>query len=199
MSFVPPGRFVRLIEPFAGSAAITLAAAKRNLFRKFVIADVLKPLAGLWREILTDPNGIATAYEKLWESQKQADPILRFNQIRASFNRDHDPAKLLFLLARCVKNAVRFNPSGEFNQSADKRRRGTHPTTMAKEIYSAHALLTGRCEVLCGDFRDVLAIAGEEDLVYMDPPYQGTSIGRDRRYIRGVERASMIDLIEGLN
>lgn len=49
LSFVPRGRFNRLIEPFAGSAAITLASAAKNLFNEFVIADVLFPLTEIWR------------------------------------------------------------------------------------------------------------------------------------------------------
>ena len=37
------------------------------------------------------------------------------------------PDLLLYLLARCVKAAVRYNASGEFNQSPDNRRRGMPP------------------------------------------------------------------------
>lgn len=199
LSFIPPQRFRRLVEPFAGSAAVTLAAAQKNLFREYVIADVLKPLTDIWRAILTEPAKLSAAYRELWESQSLGDPIGRFNAIRDQFNHDHDPAKLLFLLARCVKNAVRFSSAGQFNQSADRRRRGTRPATMAKEIQGAHKLLSGRCEVLCGDFRTVLSSATETDLIYMDPPYQGTSEGKDRRYIKSVERSSMVKLLEVLD
>lgn len=199
LSFAPPHRFKRLIEPFAGSAAVTLAAAQRNLFAEYVIADVLRPLTDIWRAILNEPHKLSAAYRELWEAQMKGDPAERFNEIRREFNRDHNPAKLLFLLARCVKNAVRFSTTGQFNQSADKRRMGTSPVTMAKEIHAAHRLLKGRCEVICGDFREVLRAASERDLVYMDPPYQGTSEGRDRRYFRGVERSSIVKLLEDLN
>ncbi|MBZ5567739.1 MAG: DNA adenine methylase [Acidobacteriia bacterium] len=198
LSFVPPQRFRRLVEPFAGSAAITLAAAQKNLFREYVIADILKPLTDIWRAILNEPSRLSAAYRELWESQLRGDPIDRFNAIRNQFNCDHDPAKLLFLLARCVKNAVRFSTAGQFNQSADKRRRGTHPDTMGKEIEGAHRVLSGRCEVVCGDFRSVLSSATDTDLIYMDPPYQGTSEGRDRRYINGVARSSMVKQLEDL-
>jgi DNA adenine methylase len=53
--------------------------------------------------------------------------------------------------------------------------------------------------VLCGDFREVLKMANRDDLIYMDPPYQGISEGRDRRYIKGVQRAEVIALLEELN
>jgi DNA adenine methylase len=199
LSFVAPRRFNRLIEPFAGSAAITLAAAKANLCHEFVIADVLRPLTDIWTEILERPLLLSEGYRELWHSQFRGDAVERYNEIRADFNRTHNPAMLLFLLARCVKNAVRFNPSGHFNQSPDRRRTGTRPDAMEVEIVGAHRLLNGRCRVICGDFRTVLAEVQPEDIVYMDPPYQGTSEGRDSRYVQGVPRQSMIDLLTLLN
>jgi DNA adenine methylase len=199
LSFVHKGAFVRLIEPFAGSAAITLAAAKRNLFEEYVIADILKPLTDIWRLVVDNPKKLSVDYRRLWESQREGNPGVRFNQIRAEFNSDQDPAKLLYLLARCVKNAVRFSAKGEFNQSPDNRRQGMRPETMDAEIEAAHQLLRGRTSVVCGDFRNILAIAGGRDLIYMDPPYQGVSNTRDRRYVQGVQRSDMISLLGDLN
>ncbi len=199
LSFMQAKRFDRLIEPFAGSAAVTLAAAQKHMFDNYVIADVLGPLTEIWNEIIQRPASLSTAYRKLWQSQLRGDGNARFNEIRSSFNRDQDPAKLLFLLARCVKNAVRFSTTGQFNQSPDRRRRGMHPDTMEDEIWAANRLLSGKCKVLCGDFREVLQMAKRNDLVYLDPPYQGISEGRDRRYIKGVRRAEMVELLEQLN
>lgn len=199
LSFIPASRFKRMVEPFAGSAAITLAAAQANLCSEFLISDLLAPLAGIWRAILDEPKQLGGAYRHLWHSQLHSDPVQRFNEIRSDFNSDQDPAKLLFLLARCVKNAVRFNPRGRFNQSPDRRRRGTHPDTMEREIMAAHRLLKGRCEVVSADFCQVLKDVKADDVVYLDPPYQGISEGRDRRYISGVPRNAMVELLTRLN
>jgi DNA adenine methylase len=199
LSFVRKGDFIRLIEPFAGSAAITLAAAKRNLFDEYIIADILKPLTDIWRLVVDNPKKLSDDYRQLWKSQRMTKPGIRFNQIRAEFNKDQDPAKLLFLLARCVKNAVRFSSRGEFNQSPDNRRQGMRPETMNVEIDAAHRLLRGRTRIVCGDFRQVLTMAGERDLVYMDPPYQGVSNTRDRRYVQGVQRSDVIGILGELN
>lgn len=198
LSFVPKGKFTRMIEPFAGSAAITLAAAQRGLFEQYVIADVLE-LTDIWRAILSNPGKLSTDYRALWHFQSKGEPTKQFNEIRSKFNAKHDPAKLLFLLARCVKNAVRFSSTGQFNQSPDKRRRGMHPDTMEEEIHAAHRLLSGKTEVICGDFREVLRLSTRSDLVYMDPPYQGVSEARDKRYIQGVRRNEMIAVVENLN
>jgi len=193
---MPRGR--RLIEPFAGSAAITLAAASRQAFGRYVIGDALRPLAQVWELILTDPEHLCSTYERLWRSQL-ADPRSAYDEVRRQFNAMQDPALLLYLLARCVKASVRFNGQGEFNQSPDNRRLGMRPQVMRREIMSASALLDQCTEVVAADFRDTLSRATPEDVVYMDPPYQGISGGRDRRYFQGVTVRDLVAEMRRLN
>jgi len=187
LSYIPEARYTRLVEPFAGSAAVTLAAAHRDKFPSYLIGDSLVPLIELWRTIIADPSAVALDYEALWRRER-TNPIKAYYEIRAEFNADQSPAKLLYLLARCVKNAVRFNPAGEFNQSADKRRKGTSPDKMRSELFAAHRALSGHCEAVHDDFFSIFLKANEGDFFYLDPPYQGTSVGRDARYIGGVSR-----------
>jgi DNA adenine methylase len=198
LSYIPGRPFQRLIEPFAGSAAVTLAAAEQGLFQEYLLGDALLPLTQIWVGIERDPASLADVYQALWERERFR-PIDAYYEIRSEFNQDRDPAKLLFLLARCVKNAVRFNPAGEFNQSPDKRRRGTLPATMRMNLMRAHELLAGRCEVHCGDFFELIECSRQGDFVYLDPPYQGTSEGRNRRYIAGVTRNKVMECLELLN
>jgi DNA adenine methylase len=198
LSHVPDGRYRRLVEPFAGSAAVTLAAAYHEKFRNFIIGDRLEPLAQLWQNVIDDPTATADKYERLW-LRERVRPIDVYYEIRSEFNADRDPSKLLYLLARCVKNAVRFNPSGDFNQSPDKRRKGTNPKSMRAELAAAHRVLAGRSEAASVDFMELFSSAKKGDLFYLDPPYQGTSEGRDSRYIGGVSRDRMIEGLQLLN
>ncbi len=115
-----------LIEPFAGSAAITLAAATANLAENFVINDFNGPLAELWRAIVNSPEKLGRRYQSLWRAQ-HSNRRRFYDEMRDEFNRTGKPDLLLYLLARCVKAAVRYNASGEFNQSPDNRRRGMLP------------------------------------------------------------------------
>lgn len=193
-----PVRAHRLIEPFAGSAAVTLAAAASGVARRFVLADRLEPLAALWRSILTEPARTAAGYARLWRAQS-ADPPAHYLAVRRRFNRTGDPVALLYLLARCVKNAVRFNAAGAFNQAADHRRAGVHPDRMRRHIDGAAELLATRTRVTAGDYRAVLAGAGPRDLVYLDPPYQGVSGGRDRRYVAPLDLERFVTELDRLN
>jgi DNA adenine methylase len=198
LSYVPAGSFTRLVEPFAGSAAVTLAAAAQKRFSSYAIGDTLEPLIALWKAILVSPEEIALQYGALWRNER-ALPIDAYYEVRAQFNQDHEPAKLLYLLARCVKNAVRFNPAGEFNQSPDKRRKGTHPDTMRQEILAANRVLKGKCRAVHCDFMQLFQNARQGDFFYLDPPYQGTSNGRDQRYFAGLSRSRLVEGLELLN
>ena len=185
------GQVDSLIEPFAGSAAITIAAAARKVARRHVIGDSLEPLVKVWQLILTDPDHLADEYERIWKAQ-EANPADHYLKVEIEFNRSRNPAQLLYLLARCVKNAVRFNSAGEFNQSADHRRSGMHPSKMRGHIQRSYKLLEGRADAVCADYGDLLEQATSSDLVYMDPPYQGVT-GRDPRYFEQLNFQRLVD------
>ena len=53
--------------------------------------------------------------------------------------------------------------------------------------------------IITGDFETPLASAGSGDVVYMDPPWEGTSGGRDPRYHSGLERDRLINALRDLN
>ena len=185
-------------EPFAGSAAMTLWTVRHRAPRRVVLGDSLTPMIALWDAILDQPRTVAFRYTEIWNGQKLGDAAY-FNRVRERFNREGDPVDLLYLLCRCVKNAVRFNAKGAFTQSVDKRRLGMNPDRMRPALEGASELLRGRTETRAGDWLDTLADAGPGDFVYMDPPYLGTSTGRDRRYAEGMVRERLIGGLRSLN
>jgi DNA adenine methylase len=175
-----------LHEPFAGSAAVTIAARHLGLADATRISDINEPLMGLWTEILDRPLALANEYERFWYEQL-ADPRSYYERVRLRFNASREPRFLLYLLARCVKAAVRYNRSGEFNQAADHRRLGVRPTQMRGRLSRASATLAGTT-ARTRDYVDVLRTVEDRDVVYLDPPYEGVSDAHDQRYVRGVRR-----------
>jgi DNA adenine methylase len=193
-----PSHVLRLVEPFAGSAAISLAAAYRQLAGKFWINDAHSAIIDLWRSIINDPEGLANKYQSLWKSQLGREREY-YDSIRAKFNETHKPEFFLYLLARCVKAAIRYNGDGDFNNSPDNRRKGAHPKTMRDRIMGAAELLRDRTTVSALDYRKVLADCESDDLIYMDPPYQGVCMNRDNRYCPKIDHAEFCDALASLN
>jgi len=184
-----------IYEPFAGSAAVSLYAAASASADRFVIGDLHKPIADLWDAIITTPHDLADEYERLW-NQQPATGKTHFNEVRKAFNQHPQPATFLYLLARCVKAAIRYNRNGEFNNTADHRRRGARPDTMRDNIVRAAKLLAGKLQVFNAHYLDTLRDAETSDVIYLDPPYQGTSGERDSRYVKGLGFGEFCD---GLN
>lgn len=196
LPYIPDGT-EKLIESFAGSAAISIAASYQNKAESFILNDLNKSLIDIWNQILNHPNDLASNYRLLWDEQigQEKDFYLK---VREEFNKDHSPDKLMYLLARCVKNAVRYNDKGEFNQSSDNRRKGRAPNKMEKEILNTNKLLAGKTELFSLDYAEVNLKAGINDVIYMDPPYQGT-VKSSKRYIKGLDLDAFISHLEDLN
>ena len=193
-----PERVDRMVEPFAGSGAVSLAAAASSKAASFWLNDSNAALAELWRAILERPEDLADGYDRVWSAQLGRE-IEHFYDVRNEFNERNRPELFLFLLTRAVKAAVRYNARGEFNQSPDKRRLGTRPDTMRRQIRDTHVLMAGRTTVSALDYEQVLAAWRPGDLIYMDPPYQGVCTGRDDRYISGIEFERFMDALRTLN
>lgn len=192
-----PSHLETWFEPFAGSAAMTLWAAQKGIGKRYILGDSLEPIVELWRAIINHPTRTAARYEEIWNGQKEGDQGY-FNTIRARYNSERDPVDMLYLICRCVKNAVRFNKQSNFTQSVDKRRLGMRPAKMTAAIKGASLLLKGRTEVRFGDWLETAADAKANDFVYMDPPYLGTSIGRDKRYAHQMLQERLIGGLESL-
>ncbi|MGC8783550.1 MAG: Dam family site-specific DNA-(adenine-N6)-methyltransferase [Armatimonadota bacterium] len=193
-----PQHVARLVEPFAGSAAVTIAAAAHYRADRFWLNDLNEPLMRLWDAIICQPEQVADAYECLWREQQGRERDY-YDMIRAEFNRTRRPEYLLYLLARCVKASVRYNANGEFNQSPDNRRRGMHPVTMRRQIVETSRLLRGKTLITAGGYQNVLEKVSSEDIVYMDPPYQGVCAGRDPRYYTDINHDELHEWLHYLN
>jgi DNA adenine methylase len=193
-----PDGVATLIEPFAGSAAVSIAAAARGLAHRYWLNDLNKPLMDLWAQIINHPETISRKYNHLWHEQ-QSNPREYYDNIRDQFNLTGKPDFFLYLLARCVKASVRYNANGEFNQSPDNRRCGARPSTMRNMISGASGLLNGKTRTTSKNYHDIIHKAKPCDLVYMDPPYQGVCRNRDSRYLTGVQFCEFVEALKELN
>ncbi len=70
---------------------------------------------------------------------------------------------------------------------------------MSEHIIGASQLLSGKTEIVYGDYRSVLENVKPSDIVYMDPPYQGVCGNRDPRYIGGLSFDEFTEALHILN
>lgn len=155
----------RLVEPFAGSAAVFLNTA----YPHALLADVNADLIALYRMVQHHGPAFIEAARTLFTPLNNCPE--RYYAFRDQFNSTADPwtKALLFLyLNRHGYNGLcRYNAAGGFNVPFG---RYTRPYFPAAELRAFHERSQG-VVFECADFRTVLSGVHTGDVVYCDPPY----------------------------
>jgi DNA adenine methylase len=119
-----PKKFNRLVEPFAGMAAVSVAAARECKAVRYFVNDINEPIIKILKTAVEETNELIERYTATWNDQFEfaEGHIQHFYHVREQFNSgERSAANMLYLLARCVKGSVRYDKNGKFNQSPDKR------------------------------------------------------------------------------
>ena len=156
-------------EPFVGGGAI-LPLHKAS---RVIAGDIIPELVALWSLIKESPEEVAEGYTERWE-RLQTEGHTAYYDIRNRFNKRRSPVDLLFLSRTCVNGLIRFNNSGEFNNSLHHTRPGISPNRL-KQILTQWSRWLTNVEFLHSDYRDTLSPARPGDFVFLDPPYAGTT------------------------
>lgn len=181
----------RYIEPFVGGGALLYLSAVPGS----VAGDIYRPLIKLWQLIQRDPERVIESYrihskclneelDRLDIHNLPANKNLPayYYTVRNRFNANNDPLDLNFILRTCVNGIVRFNNKGEFNNSFHLSRRGMEAARFDKIVYQWHQIVRN-VKFVCQDYALTLQEARQGDLVYLDPPYAGSS----QRYIDNLD------------
>ena len=93
----------RMIEPFSGTAAMTIAAAMNGRAETFVVNDLNAPLVGMLEAAIENPRKLLSDYAKVWSAQFSfpGGHVEHFYHVRQMFNEgETTPSNMLYLLAR---------------------------------------------------------------------------------------------------
>ena len=157
----------RLIEPFVGSGTVFINAGfKRNL-----LGDVNPDLINLFNQLQGNPDAVIKTAHQLERGCLSNKAYLA---IRDEFNGREahavrHAALFLALMRTSYNGLCRYNQKGLFNVGWNKKGEANyfpmdelaHFTGMQKEM-----------AFMCAGFEDVIAQAGEGDVVFCDPPYE---------------------------
>lgn len=153
------------VEPFVGSGAVFLATNHETC----ILADVNPDLIALYRTLKSDPSGFVESVRRLFVPENNSEEA--FYALRSEFNATSDlprRAALFVYLNRYGFNGLcRYNAKGAFNVPFG---RYAGPYFPEKELRT-FAAESARATFACADFRDVMAGAPTDAVVYCDPPY----------------------------
>ncbi|WP_318385952.1 DNA adenine methylase [Enterobacter sp.] len=162
----------RLVEPFAGSCAVMMATD----YPHYLVADINPDLINLYRVIKSGSDLFTTIAKELFSKNNTAE---NYYGIRKEFNHDRQwpaewrAAMFLYLNRHCYRGLCRYNQSGHFNSPYGNYKSPYFPEN---EI-QAFAEKAQRATFICASYDETLALLQTGDVVYCDPPYDGTFSG----------------------
>jgi len=159
----------RLVEPFAGSCAVMMATD----YPHYLVADINADLINLYKKAAQYTEELIQCAWVLFSEDNSAE---RYYENRLRFNEDttlttlERAALFLYLNRHCYRGLCRYNQRGKFNVPFGNYKSPYFPHT---EIltFAEKAL---RATFVCASYDETLAMLQAGDVVYCDPPYDGT-------------------------
>lgn len=162
---IPAG--MRLIEPFVGGGSVFLNSDKHACF---LLADVNTDLINLYQMLAVVPDTVIRHARVMFDHLNDAES---YTALREEFNAQvmdgpERAAAFLFLNRHCFNGLIRYNRNNQFNVGW-----GKYPSPyFPEEEIRAFTEMAHNCVFMAAGFRRTLALAGEGDVVYCDPPYE---------------------------
>ncbi|MHA1006464.1 DNA adenine methylase [Enterobacter bugandensis] len=161
----------RLVEPFAGSCAVMMATD----YPYYLVADINPDLINLYQMIKEDVNSFIHLVERIFSSFTTEEDYYKCRQFFNTVPLEpiEKAAYFLFLNRHCYRGLCRYNQRGLFNVPYGNYKK---PYLPVDEI-RAFAEKAVRATFICASYDETLAMLQAGDVVYCDPPYDGTFSG----------------------
>ena len=174
-------------EPFLGSGAVLATLAPRRA----VGSDVFAPLVGIWQALRFEPDLLTSWYAERW-SRFSASPDRRmvYEEIKASYNSNPNPADLVFLSRTCYGGVVRFRKIDGYMSTPMGVHNPVSPESFAERV-DLWAERTAGADFRQMDYRQAFEEARPGDLIYCDPPYT-----HSQTILYGAQEFSLVALME---
>lgn len=162
----------RLVEPFAGSCAVMMETD----YPSYLVADINPDLINLYQQIKDNSENFIAVAKGFFE---RANTEKVYYEIRSNFNFPGETTNFwravffLYLNRHCYRGVCRYNKRGLFNVPYGNYKKTYFPETEIR----AFAEKAQRATFICAGYEDTLAQLLPGDVVYCDPPYDGTFAG----------------------
>lgn len=159
-----PNSYGTYYEPFLGSGAVL----GRLRPKRSVASDICKPLIDLWKAVQDSPQSLVESYTRNWEAYCK-DRQAAYDRAKDRFNDKQNPHDFLFISRACYGGVIRFRRDGFLSTPLGPHKiispaafaaRLSHWRVVVKDTHFVH-----------GDYSEIVAAAGEDDIIYCDPPY----------------------------
>jgi DNA adenine methylase len=161
-----PTDYNTFYEPFLGSGAVMATVAPKN----GVGSDAFLPLIEIWQQLKSDPNGLIDWYAENRNKINGDNKKEIYENVKASFNENHNGKDFLFLTRTCYGGIVRFRKNDGYMSTPCGPHNPISVDSFAKRVMNWKVRMKN-VNFIHADYKEVFEVAKEGDLIYCDPPY----------------------------
>ena len=178
ISKIPSKDYDTYYEPFCGGCSVLFQLLHSDLkFKNYICSDVNEGLINLWNLIKSNPSKVIESYTRMWNELNIDDDKERKKQyyymVRERYNKEHDPCDFMFIMRTTTNGMPRYNKDGLFNNSFHVTRDGIKPETFKGIVFQWSEVLNKyNVQFIHRGYDEIQA--GENDFIYLDPPYANT-------------------------
>jgi DNA adenine methylase len=173
-----PSSFNQYFEPFLGGGAMFFFLSSKNLQFTSYLSDINEDLINAYKVVKSKVEQLI-ALLRYHETEYKKSPYEYYYELRAnikpSLTEVERAAKFITLNKTCYNGLYRVNSRGIFNVPMGRYKSPVIcDSTNLKKV--SIALRDSRAELHTSDYNDILLKeAGEDDFIYLDPPYNPVS------------------------
>lgn len=155
----------RLIEPFAGAAAVFL----NTDYSHYVLADTNADLIQLYQYLQKEGQAFIDDSRVFFRKENNTPEAFYYWRTRFNSTKDSRLKSILFLYLNrhCFNGLCRYNSKGKFNAPQGRYKKPYFPE-IEMQFFHQHVQ---RATLQCVDFLEAMQAAKAGDVVYCDPPY----------------------------
>ena len=199
----------RLLEPMCGGAALSFTWAPR--FKGgLILGDANAELMATYNWLKCDVEGVVDALVELGDTyhdlEDETNRAIFYNSIKAAYNslpygqRVSTPVRaayFIFLNRTSFNGLYRVNRSGEYNTPFGKIKKLPDDLVSAVKT-TAEIVSRPDVQLYASTYEWVLQVARPGDVVYFDPPFDGTFTAYTRAAFGSLEQACLRDTVDEL-
>lgn len=172
-----PSEINTYFEPFLGSGAVLATLSNMSFFslapsttyKQAIASDALEPLVEIFNYVKNDKETLINYYQEHIENYEE-NRKENYATILQRFNETRSPLDFALLSRTCYSGIIRFRKRDGYMSTPVGPHKPISPIEFRKRVDAWHPLLQ-RTSFLHSDYKQIIRMAGDGDLVYCDPPY----------------------------
>jgi DNA adenine methylase len=165
------------IEPFLGTGVVAFNARYNDAVLNDSNPHIIGFYIGVQKREITPQNVKSYLVEEGERLRNAADNgYEHYRFIKNRFNKDFNPLDFLFLSRAGFNGMMRFNKNGSWNIPFCKkpnRFSQSYITKIVNQVDDVSQIIKPGWKFYNYNFEEIIETAGEDDIIYCDPPYIG--------------------------